>query len=66
MEDLPATQLATTFSDCVRLADRGSSPQGVLHFQSGRELLFGEAIPRNVAPAWQEKSTGGRRCRRDI
>jgi hypothetical protein len=29
----------------------------VLRFQSGLELLFGEAIPANVAPACYEKSS---------
>jgi len=33
----------------------------VLRFQSGLELLFGEAIPGNGAPAWNEKSSMGRR-----
>jgi len=55
MEDLPATQMGTPFP--IAFSRQGESPQGVLHFQSGRELLFGEASPRNVAPAWREKSS---------
>src|SRR5712692_10703446 len=35
MKTSPATQNGDTFSDCVRLRDRGSSPQGVLRFKAG-------------------------------
>jgi hypothetical protein len=48
--------MGITFTDCVRLATGGIRLRGAA-LQSGLELLFGKAIPDNVAPALRGKSS---------
>jgi hypothetical protein len=43
--------MGDTVADCVRLEDRGEFASGGAALPQGLELLFGEAIPGNVAPA---------------